>query len=43
MPSYLAVDGSCTMQTPPAPWIARRPRVPSLAVPERMMPMERSA
>ena len=39
MPSYLAVAGSCTRVTPPAPRMARKPSVPSVPVPERMMPM----
>ena len=36
MPSYFAVAGSCTKETPPAPSTARRPSVPSVPLPERM-------
>ena len=39
IPSYFAVDGSCTSVMPPAPRMARKPNVPSVPVPERMMPI----
>jgi hypothetical protein len=39
MPSYFAEAGSCTSETPPDPSIARSPSVPSVPVPERMIPI----
>ena len=38
IPSYPAEAGSCTMVNPPSPLIAVKPRVPSLPVPDRIMP-----
>jgi len=35
MPGNFADAGSWTSVTPPTPWIARSPRVPSVPVPER--------
>ena len=36
IPSYFAVEASCTMDIPLAAWMARRPMDPSVPVPERM-------
>ena len=43
IPSYLAVSGTWTKVTPPTALIARRPRVPSEPVPERITPTARSS
>ena len=42
MPSYSVESGSWAMTMPPSPLMARTPRVPSLPVPERTMPIARS-
>ena len=42
MPSYWAVLGSCTIIIPTWALIAFMPIVPSVPVPERMMPIARS-
>ena len=39
MPSYSVEAGVWAMAMPPSPLIARIPRVPSLPVPDRTMPM----
>ena len=41
MPSYFALAGSCANVIPPVSLIARRPKVPSVPVPDSTMPIER--
>jgi len=39
MPSNLALPSACTNEAPAFSLMARRPRVPSVPMPERMTPM----